>query len=61
MNKINEKPVGRPVGFRVKNPRNKRMPPIQVTESELTAYKSASQREGKTFSAWVRDCLDKQI
>lgn len=53
-----KKKIGRPVGYRTKNPANK-MLPVKVTEDQLKAYKEASEREKITFSAWVRDKLDK--
>lgn len=36
-----------------------RLPVVQVTPEKLEIYKSACNRSGKTFSAWVRDALDK--
>ena len=39
--------------------RDKRLPVVQVSENELEAYKAASERQGLTFSAWVRENLDK--
>lgn len=47
--------MGRPP---IDNPRDKRLPVVQVSESELKAYKAASEQSGKTFSAWVRGVLD---
>ena len=52
---------GRPVGSTADKTADKQMPRIRVTEDQLTSYKAASKREGKSFSAWVRDCLGKAI
>lgn len=49
---------GRPVGYRAENPMDKALPKVMVTKDQLKAYKAASEREGKTFSAWVRSVLD---
>lgn len=59
MNEKTKKKRGRPAGYKVENPQNKTIPKVRVTETQLTAYKAASERSGKTFSAWVRDVLDK--
>jgi len=55
MKKIAKKKRGRP---KSDNPMV-RMPDMLVKDEQLKAYKAASNREGKTFSAWVRDALDK--
>ena len=36
-----------------------RMPEMMVRPEQLDAYRAASERAGKTFSAWVRDVLDR--
>jgi hypothetical protein len=51
-----KKRMGRPP---VDNPRDKRLPVVQITEDQLIIYKAASERTGQTFSAWVRSALDK--
>jgi len=58
MTDTTKKKRGRPVGYRSKNPANQTLP-VKVTEDQLETYKSAAERSGKTFSAWVRDVLDK--
>jgi len=50
---------GRPTGYRAENPHTKRLA-VNVTEAQLDAYKAASKRSGETFSAWVRNALDKE-
>ena len=60
MNTLTKKKRGRPVGYRVDEPRNKSLN-TKVTETQLTNYKTASEQSGKTFSAWVRDSLDKAV
>ncbi len=58
MNDKQTRKVGRPVGYRAENPSNK-MLPVKVTEDQLTTYKAAAEKRGSSFSAWVRDTLDK--
>lgn len=58
MDKLKKKKRGRPLGSTVENTANKQLPRVRVTEDQLKAYKAASEREGKTFSAWVRGKLD---
>lgn len=57
MNEVKKKKMGRPVGTFSSNPANK-MLSVKVTQTQLDTYKVASERDGKTFSAWVRDVLD---
>ena len=60
MNDESKKPVGRPEGYRAKNPASKTLSPIRVTEAQQNAYKKASERDGfKTLSAWIKSVLDK--
>lgn len=59
MNEIIKKKRGRPQGYKVDNPMDKAMPKVMLTSEQLEAYKTASEGEGKTFSAWVRGALDK--
>ncbi len=59
MNDIKTKCRGRPKFENPRDKRDKRLPVVQVSETELNAYKAASERAGITFSAWVRDKLDK--
>lgn len=47
---------GRP---KTKNPATERLPVVRVTPNNLNRYKAASESAGATFSAWVRDALDK--
>lgn len=49
---------GRPVGSTSENPMV-RMPGMKVKQEQLEAYRAASEREKRTFSAWVRSVLDK--
>ena len=55
----NIKTRGRPKLTDTSLKRDKRLPVVQVSENELEAYKTASKLSGMTFSAWVRDALDK--
>ena len=48
--------MGRP---KSDNPATEKLPMIRVTGDQLKAYKAASERQGLTFSAWVRESLDK--
>ncbi len=57
----NKKKMGRPIGYRAENPKNQPMPKVMLTESQLNAYKAASKASGKTFSEWVRNCLDNNL
>lgn len=50
---------GRPKMDKQQDKRNKRLPVVQVNEAELNAYRAVSKREGVTFSAWVRNALNK--
>jgi len=59
MSEEKNKKRGRPVGTKSNNPRSTQLPVVRVTPNELSAYKAASEHENKTFSAWVRDKLDK--
>jgi len=54
-----KKKRGRPKGSKSEHTADKQLPRIRVTEKQLTSYKQASEREKVTFSAWVRDKLDK--
>ncbi len=58
MNERKNKKRGRPIGYKAVDPKNISLP-VKVSETELNAYKAASEREEMTFSAWVRDKLDK--
>ena len=49
---------GRPKGYRAENPHSERLA-VNVTSDQFNTYKAASERRGKTLSAWVRDVLDK--
>jgi len=49
---------GRPKGYKAENPHSERLA-VNVTSNQMDSYKAASEREGKTFSAWVREWLDK--
>ena len=55
-----QKKRGRPSGYRAENPMDKPLPKVMATRGQLAAYKAAAEREGVTFSAWVRDTLDKE-
>ncbi|NKB64304.1 MAG: hypothetical protein GKR95_20045 [Gammaproteobacteria bacterium] len=59
MNESTNKKRGRPVGYRAKNPSDKVLPKVRVTDTQLNSYKDASMRSEKTLSAWVRDTLDR--
>ena len=59
MNEPVKKKRGRPLGYRTKNPSDKVLPKVRVTDTQLSAYKDASVRSEKTLSAWVRDTLDR--
>ena len=48
--------MGRP---KSDNPATEKLPMIRVTGDQLKAYKTASKLSGMTFSAWVRENLDK--
>lgn len=37
------------------------LPPIRVSKEQLNAYKAAATGADKSFSAWVRDCLDEGV
>ena len=50
---------GRPKLSDTDERRDKRLPVIQVSESELNTYKEAAEREKMTFSGWVREVLHK--
>lgn len=56
MEKDNKPVMGRP---KSEDPSSKKLPMVRVTEDQLNNYRKSSKREGKTFSGWVRDCLDK--
>ncbi len=47
------------MGYRAKNPSDKVLPKVRVTDTQLNSYKDASMRSEKTLSAWVRDTLDR--
>jgi len=49
---------GRPKGYKAENPQDKTLPKVRVTNDQLENYKASSEREGMTFSAWVRNVLD---
>ena len=59
MTKEVKKKRGRPVGSTSDNNADAVMPMVRLKHDQLKAYKAASERQGLTFSAWVRENLDK--
>lgn len=58
MKKETQKRLGRPPKH---NPASVVIPPVRVTPDKLEAYKKAAEKEGLSFSAWVRGKLDKGL
>jgi len=57
---MKKKKRGRPLGSTSENNADAQMPRIRVMKEQLEAYKAASKRSGQTFSAWVRETLDRE-
>lgn len=49
---------GRPEGYRAENPLNERLA-VNITSEQLKRYKQIANKEKKSLSKWVRDCLDR--
>lgn len=60
MAEMKKKKRGRPLGSKSDMTSNKSLSNVRITQEQLNTYKQASQKAGKTFSAWVRDALDKE-
>jgi len=56
--RMSKKPskMGRPP---LENSASVTIPRVRVRPDQLMAYKAASKRSKKSFSAWMRDVLDK--
>lgn len=59
MDKKETKPRGRPKGSSSENPATKTLAGVRVTADKLNNYKQAASKSGVSFSAWVRNALDK--
>lgn len=53
-----KRPRGRPPA---KVKASARLPVVQVTNEQLSAYRAAAEAAGVTFSQWVRDNLDQAV
>ena len=51
-----QKKMGRPP---TENPASEKLPMVRVTPAQLSRYKAAAAQVGQSFSAWVRNALDK--
>jgi len=60
MNEPAKKKRGRPVGAKAENPASEKLPMVRVTPEQLKAYRQASEHSQQSFSAWVRNTLDKE-
>jgi len=49
-----KKTRGRP---KVENGNKAWLPSVRITSDELAEYSQAAEKQGKTFSQWVRDAL----
>jgi hypothetical protein len=54
-----KKKRGRPKGSVSCNPANKTLSNVRITETQFSDYKKAASTSGESFSAWVRDALDR--
>lgn len=52
---------GRPKGSTTNKTADAVLPMVRVTTDKLEAYKAAAEHSGLTFSAWVREWLDKGL
>ena len=58
MNKKTKKRAGRPP---IDNPASTTLPRVRVTPDKLAAYKKAAEQSNQSFSAWIRNLLDKGL
>ena len=60
MRPMKEKPKKKRGGQPKDNPANARFE-VRTTADKLEAYKNKAEKEGKSFSDWVRDALDRAL
>lgn len=53
-----KRPRGRPPA---KVKASARLPVVQVTNEQLSAYRATAEAKGVSFSQWVRDNLDQAV